>query len=332
MSLDYNPVTMSVRLAVRDLPHLRRALFSWYGKNGRDLPWRNTKDPYRILVSEVMLQQTRVAVVIKRYQRFLQRFPSVLDLARAKEASVLAEWSGLGYYRRARNLYATAKLIVSERKSELPRSSEDLQALPGIGRYTASAVASIAYGEAVAVVDGNVQRVLTRLLGRVMRDAKLWSVAQTLLDTQRPGDFNQAMMELGATLCLPDEPHCAVCPIQKFCRTRGRGQTLRSRPRQFQREITYTLSLRGDSVLLVRRPIGQTLMPAMWELPEATSLNAANELLFTVKHSITVTDFKVKVVSWRGDAASGRWLKISRLSAIPITGLTRKILGRAGVI
>ena len=129
---DYNPVTMSVRLAVRDLPHLRQALLSWYGKNGRDLPWRNTRDPYRILVSEVMLQQTRVAVVIKRYQRFLQRFPSVLDLARAKEASVLAEWSGLGYYRRARNLYATAKLIVSERKGELPRV---VRGFAGVARY-----------------------------------------------------------------------------------------------------------------------------------------------------------------------------------------------------
>jgi A/G-specific adenine glycosylase len=311
-------------------------MLSWYEQNRRDLPWRRTRDPYRILVSEIMLQQTRVAVVIDRYEKFLRRFPSVLDLARAKESSVLAEWSGLGYYRRARNLHATAKLIVREGKGEFPRSSEDLQTLPGIGRYTAAAVASIAFGEAVAVVDGNVERVLGRLLGRAttgqkMTNEKLWSAAQGLLDQQRPGDFNQAMMELGATVCLPDKPSCGVCPIQKFCRTQGRGQSSTSKPRQFKRELSYALSRRGRSVLLVQRPDDCTLMPGMWELPEAIS-HHADELLFTVKHSITVTNFKVNVAKFQVPPGTGRWIKISRLNTIPLTGLARKILSRAEVI
>jgi A/G-specific adenine glycosylase len=280
-----------------------------------------------------MLQQTRVAVVIERYQRFLHRFPTVLELARAKESSVLAEWSGLGYYRRARNLHATAKLIVRERKGEFPRSPEDLQALPGIGKYTASAVASIAFGEPIAVVDGNVERVLRRLQGKEIAGQALWSTAQALLDTRRPGDFNQAMMELGATVCVPDQPRCAICPIQRFCRTRGGGQRLRRKPRQFKREIAYALSLRGDSVLLVRRPIDHALMAGMWELPEATVRNDPDELLFTLKHSITVTNFKVKVVSSSDvSRGSGRWVKVPRLNSIPLTGLARKILSRAEVI
>lgn len=311
---------------------LRRALLSWYGKNGRDLPWRNTRDPYRIWVSEVMLQQTRVAVVIERYQRFLQRFPSVHELARARESSVLAEWSGLGYYRRARNLHAAARMVVRQLKGKFPGTSEDLRNLPGVGKYTAAAVASIAFEEPVAVVDGNVERVLRRLLGRLIAGKKLWSYAQALLDAQCPGDFNQAMMELGATICLPDEPRCGVCPIQRFCRTQGQGGSPRSKPRQFKREVAYALSVRGAAVLLVRRPADCTLMPGMWELPEATSQNDTDEVLFSMKHSITVTDFKVKVVKCRILPGIGRWVKVSRLNAIPLTGLARKILGHGEVI
>jgi A/G-specific adenine glycosylase len=325
-------MTSRLSLGDQEMRQLRRALLSWYEKNGRDLPWRNTKDPYRIWVSEVMLQQTRVAVVIERYQRFLQRFPTASDLERAKESSVLAEWSGLGYYRRARNLHAAARIVARQLKGEFPGTSDALRKLPGVGRYTAAAVASIAYGEPIAVVDGNVERVLWRLLGRLIAGKKLWSAAQALLDGQRPGDFNQAMMELGATVCLPDEPRCGICPIQGFCRTRGRGSISRSKPRQFKREAAYALSLRGDSVLLARRPAGHPLMAGMWELPEATLRNDADEVLFNVKHSITVTNFKVKVVKCRVPPRTARWFKISRLNQIPLTGLARKILCRAEVI
>ena len=325
-------MTPGVSLGNQDVRQLRRALLSWYEKNGRDLPWRHTQDPYCIWVSEVMLQQTRVAVVIERYLRFLQRFPSVRELACAKESSVLAEWSGLGYYRRARNLHAAAKVIVRQLKSEFPRSSQDLRTLPGVGKYTAAAVASIAFGEGVAVVDGNVERVLSRLPGQTIAGQDVWAAAQTLLDERRPGDFNQAMMELGATVCLPDQPRCPVCPVQRFCRTRGRGVSSRSKPRQFKREILYVLSRRRDSVSLVRRPADHALMAGMWELPEATLRNDSDELLFWVKHSITVTNFTVKVIKCRVPPGTGRWVKVSRLNTIPLTGLARKILSRAEVI
>src|SRR5579862_7505105 len=179
---------------------LRTNLLAWYDANARALPWRETCDPYRIWLSEVMLQQTRVAAVIAHYHKFLRRFPTVEKLAAARQASVLSAWSGLGYYRRARMLHAAAKVVARQRCGKFPATAQGLQGLPGIGRYTAAAIASIAFGEPVAVVDGNVERVLQRFLGRTLSGEDLWIEAETLLDQQRPGDFNQAMMELGATV------------------------------------------------------------------------------------------------------------------------------------
>src|SRR6266700_2341707 len=164
------------RMDARDLASLRGALLAWYGKSLRDLPWRNSRDPYRVWVSEIMLQQTRVAAVIPRYEQFLQKFQSVQKLASARGASVLAEWSGLGYYRRARNLHAAAKIVAMARK--VPKDAEGWRELPGIGRYTAAAISSIAFNEPIAVLDGNVERVLRRLLGRILSSAKSWKVAQ----------------------------------------------------------------------------------------------------------------------------------------------------------
>src|SRR5229473_6174954 len=181
----------------------RQRLLAWYDGNARDLPWRQDRDPYRVWLSEVMLQQTRVGAVLEHYRRFLQRFPTVERLAAAREASVLAAWSGLGYYRRARMLHAAAKKIVSEHTGKFPASAKELRGLPGIGRYTAAAIASIAFGEPAAVVDGNVKRVLGRVVGQNLAGQELWQTAEELLSPQRPGDFNQAMMELGATVCLP---------------------------------------------------------------------------------------------------------------------------------
>src|SRR6266498_1927159 len=205
-----------VHLGPHQLPRLRGALLSWYDKNKRDLPWRKTREPYHIWISEIMLQQTRVAAVVLRYSQFLQKFPSVEKLAVARQTAVLAEWSGLGYYRRARNLHTTAKIIVREGK--FPATAQDWMNLPGIGRYTAAAISSIAFNEPVAVLDGNVERVLRRLAGRAQSSAQSWRAAQSLLDRDRPDDFNQAMMELGATICVPGEPLCVECPIRKFCR------------------------------------------------------------------------------------------------------------------
>ena len=316
----------------RQFPGLRRALLAWYDQNRRDLPWRNTRDPYRIWVSEIMLQQTRVAAVLLRYESFLRRFPTVHRLATAQQASVLAEWSGLGYYRRARSLHAAAKVIVRERGGEFPITAEDLRTLPGIGRYTAAAIASIAFDEPVAVLDGNVERVMHRLLGGNGGNAESWKAAEALLDRARPGDFNQAMMELGAVVCLPAQPRCLSCPIRSFCRTRGRGESFRNgKSRHQKREVTYSLARRGDLVLVVKRDKRHSLMPGMWELPETKLHSSEQNRLFSVKHSITITDFTVHVVNG-GSRKRGSWVRVSRLGTLPLTGLTRKILQRAGII
>jgi A/G-specific adenine glycosylase len=330
-------MTTQSKVTARKLPQLRRALLAWYDQNRRDLPWRNTRDPYRIWLSEIMLQQTRVAAVLVRYESFLRRFPAVHKLAAARQASVLAEWSGLGYYRRARSLHAAAKLIVGERSGTFPKTAEEWRTLPGIGRYTSAAIASIAFDEPVAVLDGNVERVLHRLLGGNGGNAESWKAADALLDRTRPGDFNQAMMELGAVVCLPAQPRCSDCPIRAFCRTRGRGEFSNGKPRQQKREATYSLARRGDLVLLVQRERQHSLMPGMWELPEEKSLVSTEERLFSVKHSITITDFTVHVVSrecenYSNEHPRGTWVKISRLRSLPLTGLTRKILRRVEII
>jgi A/G-specific adenine glycosylase len=320
----------SVPLQPVQLAKFRRALLRWYEKNRRDLPWRRSSDPYRIWVSEIMLQQTRVAAVLLRYEQFLQRFPDVRKLANAREASVLAEWSGLGYYRRARNLHAASKAIVLEQGCEFPRNAEQWRSLPGIGKYTAAAIASIAFSEPVAVLDGNVERVLRRLLGASQSNIALWAAADALLDRKRPGDFNQAMMELGALICLPSQPKCAECPVAKFCRTRGRGRPRLRKPRQIKREVFYLLEQRAGSVLMVKRFADEKLMPGMWELPQVQA--DVREPLFSLKHAITVTDFTVHVVPGSADSVRGNWVQVWRLKSLPLTGLTRKILRRAGVI
>jgi A/G-specific adenine glycosylase len=319
-----------VQLDSHCLAELRRSMLIWYGANRRDLPWRNTRHPYHVWVSEIMLQQTRVAAVVARYAEFLKRFPSVQKLASARESSVLTQWSGLGYYRRARNLHTAAKIVA--RAGNFPQNSESWRALPGIGRYTAAAIASIVFNQPIAVLDGNVERVLRRLHGGAHSSAKLWNDAQQLLDHDRPGDFNQAMMELGATVCLPGQPHCGDCPIQKFCRARGRGKSVSPKPRQQRREITYSLVRRHNSVFLVRRSKSSSLMPGMWELPELASRKASDKLLFSLRHSITITDFSVWVVRRKLPGPSGTWVKISRLSSLPLTGLAKKVLRKAGII
>jgi len=316
----------------RRLPHLRRALLRWYDENRRDLPWRRARDPYRIWVSEIMLQQTRVAAVLPRYEKFLQRFPSVEKLASARVSSVLAEWSGLGYYRRARNLHAAAKVIARKFSGAFPESSNQLRELPGIGRYTAAAIASIAFEEPVAVLDGNVERVLRRLL-LCATAAESWNAAQELLDCQRPGDFNQAVMELGATICLPGEPWCSRCPITKFCATRGTGQLPNRKPRQVKASVSVVLATKGDSVLLVQRGANESLMSGMWELPTLRDTVCKQKVLFRVRHSVTVTDYVVSVVAQSEvSAAGGEWVDRRKLLKLPLTGLAKKILSKRNII
>jgi len=311
----------------------RRRLLTWYRTHKRDLPWRADRDPYRVWLSEIMLQQTRVGAVLDHYRRFLQRFPTVGKLARARESSVLAAWSGLGYYRRARMLHAAAKKVVRDHAGKFPDTVEGLWALPGVGRYTAAAIASIAIDRPAAVVDGNVARVLRRLLGNGLQGEKLWQEAERLLDRNHPGDFNQALMELGATVCLPRQPLCLACPLVELCATRGESPGTKRDGRQNKREVAYLLDCRNGSVFLVRRPEDASLMPGMWELPEVPDQTGSRDPWLTLRHSITVTDYTVRVL--RGPSPrgrSGRWVSRDRVNQLPLTGLARKVLRAANII
>jgi len=290
----------------------RKLLSVWYREHARELPWRGVNDPYATWLSEIMLQQTRVATVIDRYREFLARFPTIRDLAAADEASVLALWSGLGYYRRARMLHRGAQFVERELGGKLPRSAVELRTLPGVGEYTAAAIASIAFGESVAVVDGNVERVLLRIMGlpeeRSSKGrARVSRVAQTLVPaallrkgkSNPPGDHNQAMMELGATICLPRSPLCLHCPVVSLCRTRGEHVTS-AREKQQSRVVAYLLAVRKSGttteVLLQVRAADASLMPGMLELPPLP-LEAVEgrEPVLRVRHAITNTNYYAQI-------------------------------------
>jgi A/G-specific adenine glycosylase len=305
----------------------RQRLLRWFDGNRRELPWRADRDPYHVWISEIMLQQTRVAVVRDRYADFLRRFPSVERLAAAKLPEVLAAWSGLGYYRRARALHAAAQHLVED-GLRFPRTVEELASLPGIGRYTAAAIASIAFDQPCAVVDGNVERVLGRLFR--VRGREAWRAAGELLSPGRPGDFNQAMMELGAIVCLPKAPLCVQCPVFAWCRTRGEGASQGSILRR-KEPIAYRLAVRRQSVFLVQREDHKSLMPGMWELPQTQS--GAGEPVLRLRHAITSTDFQVSVYRARtANGSRGRWVNLAEAERLPLTGLTQKILRRAKLI
>lgn len=254
----------------------RRRLVNWYRRHARDLPWRGTRDPYRVWVSEIMLQQTRVDQGTPYIERFLARFPTLLDLAAADLDEVLKLWEGLGYYSRARNLHRAAASVAAN-GGELPRRAADWMALPGVGRYTAGAIASIAFDEAVPVLDGNVKRVLARLLDLdpSIDDASvvqmLWAVSAELVQGRAPGDFNQGMMELGASVCKPKSPNCAACPVASYCLARERGtQALRPvrRPRKTvpHKEIVVAAIRKNGRYLLGKRP-ENGLLGGLWEFP-----------------------------------------------------------------
>jgi A/G-specific adenine glycosylase len=327
------PRSIQTFLSIPEQRRFRKKLLAWYGRHRRDLPWRASRDPYRIWLSEIMLQQTRVAAVIGHYHEFLRRFPSVEKLAAAREESVLAAWSGLGYYRRARMLHAAAKVVAREYGGKFPTTAEAWRALPGIGRYTAAAIASIAFDEPVAVVDGNVERVLQRVSGKRLAGEEFWTAANHLLDVKRPGDFNQAIMELGAVVCTPRAPACLTCPVVELCVTRGELAATAKPAPQRKREIHYALDGRDGEVFLIQRPSNASLMPGMWELPELLSANGTSRLFFTLRHSITTTDYTVRV--WRGPALSrepGEWIATKRLEKFALTGLARKILRKAAML
>jgi A/G-specific adenine glycosylase len=326
---------------------LRSLLLEWYAHNRRNLPWRRNLDPYAIWVSEIMLQQTRVAAVVERYQAFLARFPTLLSLALAPEQEVLALWSGLGYYRRARMLHKAAQYVTSHHQGNLPVSSRELRLLPGIGPYTAAAIASIAHDEPIAVVDGWEATIRKRSHGEGGRQ-KIEDLAAALVDPEHPGDFNQALMELGAMVCLPRNPLCTTCPWITDCATRGEHKTP-LRPPMLSREVAHALSIRtgqrpcdaSREVLLEQRPAALTVMPEMWELP--TLIDPAvpeQELRMTVRHAIMQVNYYVRIRNVFEDdvealtvtAGERRWVPLSEAAQMALTGLTRKVLKRAHLL
>jgi A/G-specific adenine glycosylase len=256
---------------------VRKKLLAWYEEGHRDLPWRQEHDAYRILVAETMLVQTTVSAVIGYYERFLIRFPTVRHLAEAQEEEVLKAWEGLGYYRRARQLQAAAKAIVSEHGGKVPDDVDALRALPGVGRYIAGAVASFAFDRAAPIVEANTQRVLARWLAweedisAPKSQARLWKAAERLVPEQGAGTFNQAFMELGATVCTPGVPLCLLCPVAEECRARALGtqESLprkKSKPAPLQVEEACALVVADKRVLIVRRGPGG-LWEGFWEFP-----------------------------------------------------------------
>jgi A/G-specific adenine glycosylase len=340
---------------------LRRALLLWYRKNRRDLPWRKSRDPYAIWVSEIMLQQTRVAVVIERYQAFVERFPTLLALALAPEQEVLALWSGLGYYRRARMLHKAAQYVTETQHGTLPTTAAELRTLPGIGDYTAAAIASIAHGEPIAVVDGNVERVVCRLAGweaptKTQSTAlrkRVAEFAQQMLDRPHVGDFNQAMMELGALVCTPRSPQCLTCPLRKHCKTRGEHKTA-PRARMRSQEAGYALTVRTSTgygkdgsrsrreVLLEQRPAEATVMPGLWELPPLRDPAVPESVLrLTVRHAIMQVNYYVRIRTVFEDdverlaiepAGERRWVPLDTAATMALTGLARKVLARTHLL
>ncbi len=314
-------------------------LTEWYDGAKRDLPWRKTRDPYQILVSEVMLQQTRAQTVVPYYEKFLERFPTARSLARTGDAELLRLWSGLGYYQRARNLRDAARRIV--KCGGFPRDYDAIRELPGVGTYTAAAVASIAFGIDRAAVDGNVMRVIARLtgdaadIGAAATRTRFETVAGSLLDRRDPGRFNQAMMELGATICLPRNPLCLLCPVSAGCLAREQSKQSQlpvklGRTAQVRIESRLLVIERAGKILLWKRGADSRRLNGYWELPSAEELPKAREqeAVGSFRHSITNHNYVFTVVKAKIARAGNRfqWLERSRLEDLPLSTTTRKAL------
>lgn len=297
---------------MQEIIAIRKALLKWYRRNHRDLPWRKTSDPYAIWLSEIMLQQTRVETVIEYYERFLKRFPTVYDLARAKEDDVLKLWEGLGYYSRALNLHETAKIIVDRRNGVFPQTVDDLLPLPGIGRYTAGAIASIAFGKRAPVLDGNVKRILSRVYAiesRIDRSEtvnRMWRIMEDLVPVRSPGDFNQSMMELGARICLPKKPLCDNCPLKRWCNAFAQDCPEMYPSRKVAKVLPHyevvaaAIYKRGRYLLGKRPPRG--MLSGLWEFPggkvesrETHSEALKREILEEIGIEIEVGDYLLSV-------------------------------------
>jgi A/G-specific adenine glycosylase len=358
-------------LTASELKQFRAELLGWFATYQRNLPWRRDSDPYRIWISEIMLQQTRVVAVIPYFEKFCARFPGVRSLAEAEEAEVLRMWSGLGYYSRARNLQAAAQQIVREHGGTFPATEEHIRALRGIGKYTANAILSIAFGEKHAVVEGNVARVAARLeaIRGDLREGARWEslqrTADRLLSPEAPGNWNQAMMELGATICTPRSPQCLLCPVAKFCRARKLGiQELIPEKRKKRATVDVLLAAavlvddRNRCVLLSPPKNGAakasshdipTLVSKMWHFPTtAVSGDPASDLRRYLKKAVGATGLPSQFVALRKirhavtyraisllpfrvefkklpRVANARIILLKDFSAVPVSNLTRKV-------
>jgi A/G-specific adenine glycosylase len=334
---------------------VRRKLLRWYRDNKRDLPWRRSRDPYAIWISETMLQQTQVATVVPYYRKFLEQFPTVAALARAPLPRVLRQWSGLGYYRRAANLKRAAQEIVQRDGGRLPEDFARLRALPGIGEYTAGALSSIAFGKRHPAIDGNARRVLSRVL-RATDEGKLRAAAAELVPTKQPGEFNQALMELGATVCLPKDPHCSVCPLSSFCAGRsGRYPALGAPPAVKIKNVIWPLVIvrQAGKILLRRRP-ASGLLAGLWELPgreaagkgsivdfllpqlNGASMRAARpRIIGEIRHAITYRRIRAPVYlldfadrrKLSLSKARWRWIEPAKLRNYAVSSMTTKAVG-----
>lgn len=341
-----------------------KKLLAWYSRHKRDLPWRRTHDPYRIWLSEILLQQTRVEAVIPYYERFLARFPDVVTLANAPLDDVLKTWEGAGYYARARNLHRAAQVVANERGGKFPRTVEGLLELPGIGRYTAGAIASIAFKVNAPVVDGNVVRVLCRYFG--IRDdpktsatqERLWQIAEELLPHGEAREYNQALMELGATICLPKNPRCLLCPVQKDCIARQEGLQNILPMKRAKKELPHKIIAAGviykQGKTLIQQRLSEGLLGGLWEFPggkieegeslqECVAREVREELgievrvgheIIAVDHayshfSITLHAFHCEFVSGRVKMVSAqkwKWVKPEELELYAFPAANKKII------
>jgi A/G-specific adenine glycosylase len=361
---------MTIHLKPRALRTFQSRLLAWFRVHRRELPWRASRAPYRIWVAEIMLQQTRIAAVLPYYERFLRRFPDVRALARARQPEVLKFWSGLGYYSRARNLHAAAKIILAKHSGEFPRNFEAALSLPGIGKYTAAAVLSIAYAAPLAVLDGNVARVLARL-GSVRSDLRaprtwrnLSDAAQELLARHAASDWNQALMELGETICTPQSPQCAACPIARWCKAHAQGLANEiPAPRRKRAAVNIKIAaaiLRDPQhrTLLVKDPGAHdgVLFSRMWQFPAVeVKRDAHSELakhlratlglngitlepLPEARHGVTFRNVTLVPFLARVELlpvafcppGRARVLPLARLTQLPVSSATRKIAAAAG--
>jgi len=337
---------------------MRGPLLRWYSRQARDLPWRRTRDPYAIWVSEIMLQQTQVRTVIPYYERFLASFPDVASLAAADEEEVLAVWSGLGYYRRARALHAGARVVLERHAGILPGDAAALRMLPGIGRYTAGAIASIAFGQPEPVLDGNVRRVLSRVL-TADDDTTLWIAAAELVRGERPGRLNEALMELGALVCTPAAPRCPSCPVRGSCGALAREcpedyPRARAKPRSRSARAAVAWIERAGRLLL-ERPANGSPLRGTWDLPAteiiddvdpAAALRAKLQCarlhvtvgspIASVTHGIMNRRLTLEVFDCRlrkgrvAGRADLRWVAPAELPTTPHSGATKKIAAKYG--